>query len=239
MMDIGIQSGYRSEYTQESTTTTRDYNDYFNMLQEAVKDTHSTSVLRSTSIDSSFSLRQRGDLDMCGRRKSETCRSEREKRGAITHLDVWRERIDGVVIVDGLVRLGTDVDRVGGLSQREVVVEECIELVSGSFVECGGGGVGCGGTAAGEEGRVRESDLGDWVDPVTRIIFGVHRKLRRKSFRAVHGWWPECWPEKKVGRPSWCKWGPAWGNVRHTERGIDVSGKTEKLSGISFYIELL
>ncbi|GKF77854.1 hypothetical protein Tco_0230324, partial [Tanacetum coccineum] len=41
---------------------------------------------------------------------------------------------------------------------------------------CGGGGVSCGGTAAGEEGRVRESDLGDWVDPVTRIIFGVHRK---------------------------------------------------------------
>ncbi|GKB85989.1 hypothetical protein Tco_0958261, partial [Tanacetum coccineum] len=33
------------------------------------------------------------------------------------------------------------------------------------WCKCGGGGVGCGGTAAGEEGRVRESDLGDWVDP--------------------------------------------------------------------------
>ncbi|GJU98687.1 hypothetical protein Tco_1327958 [Tanacetum coccineum] len=47
---------------------------------------------------------------------------------------------------------------------------------------CGGGGVGCGGTAAGEEGRVRESDLGDWVDPVTRIIFGVHRKTPPEKF---------------------------------------------------------
>ncbi|GJS76295.1 hypothetical protein Tco_0726176 [Tanacetum coccineum] len=48
--------------------------------------------------------------------------------------------------------------------------------------QCGGGGVGCGGTAAGEEGRVRESDLGDWVDPVTRIIFGVHRKTPSEKF---------------------------------------------------------
>ncbi|GKF06616.1 hypothetical protein Tco_0037284, partial [Tanacetum coccineum] len=71
---------------------------------------------------------------------------------------------------------------------------------------CGGGGVGCGGTAAGEEGRVRESDLGDWVDPVTRIIFGVHRKTPPEKFSG--GGWPEMvaemeegrWPDKKGER---------------------------------------
>ncbi|GJW98341.1 hypothetical protein Tco_0180149, partial [Tanacetum coccineum] len=40
----------------------------------------------------------------------------------------------------------------------------------------GGGGVGCGGTAAGEEGRVRESGSGDRVDPLMGIIFGLRRK---------------------------------------------------------------
>ncbi|GJU86921.1 hypothetical protein Tco_1294467, partial [Tanacetum coccineum] len=43
-------------------------------------------------------------------------------------------------------------------------------------VQCGGGGVGCGGTAAGEEGRVRESGSGDRVDPLMGIIFGLRRK---------------------------------------------------------------
>ncbi|GJY45667.1 hypothetical protein Tco_0434730 [Tanacetum coccineum] len=42
--------------------------------------------------------------------------------------------------------------------------------------KCGGGGVGCGGTAAGEEGRVRESGSGDRVDPLMGIIFGLRRK---------------------------------------------------------------
>ncbi|GJU42215.1 hypothetical protein Tco_1195172 [Tanacetum coccineum] len=63
------------------------------------------------------------------------------------------------------------------------------------WCKCGGGGVGCGGTAAGEKGRVRESDLGDWVDPVTRIIFGVHRKNSEgESFTAglVTWWMAEC-----------------------------------------------
>ncbi|GJW84301.1 hypothetical protein Tco_0157446, partial [Tanacetum coccineum] len=46
----------------------------------------------------------------------------------------------------------------------------------------GGGGVGCGGTAAGEEGRVRESDLGDWVDPVVRTIFGFAGKIPPEKF---------------------------------------------------------
>ncbi|GJW63867.1 retrovirus-related pol polyprotein from transposon TNT 1-94 [Tanacetum coccineum] len=51
----------------------------------------------------------------------------------------------------------------------------------------GGGGVGCGGTTAGEEGRVRESDLGDWVDPVMRTIFGFDRKIPPEKFSGGGG----------------------------------------------------
>ncbi|GKD53109.1 hypothetical protein Tco_1286496, partial [Tanacetum coccineum] len=56
-----------------------------------------------------------------------------------------------------------------GVSDEEI---EMVVLGCG----CGGGGVGCGGTAAGEEGRVRESGSGDRVDPLMGIIFGIRRK---------------------------------------------------------------
>ncbi|GKD68220.1 hypothetical protein Tco_1322310, partial [Tanacetum coccineum] len=60
---------------------------------------------------------------------------------------------------------------------------------------CGGG---CGGTAAGEEGRVRESGSGDRVDPLMGIIFGLRRKnpagklFRRWRDGSGGGrrWWP-------------------------------------------------
>ncbi|GJX14777.1 hypothetical protein Tco_0206535 [Tanacetum coccineum] len=48
------------------------------------------------------------------------------------------------------------------------------------------GGVGCGGTAAGEEGegktRVRASEYDERVDRVTRINFGVRRKSLPEKF---------------------------------------------------------
>ncbi|GJQ88911.1 hypothetical protein Tco_0000050 [Tanacetum coccineum] len=48
------------------------------------------------------------------------------------------------------------------------------------------GGVGCRGTAAGEEGegktRVRASEYDERVDRVTRINFGVRRKSPSEKF---------------------------------------------------------
>ncbi|GJT35804.1 hypothetical protein Tco_0926223 [Tanacetum coccineum] len=99
---------------------------------------------------------------------------------------------------------------------------------------CGGdGGVGCGGTAAGEEGegktRVRASEYDERVDRVTRINFGVRRKSPPEKFSGGGatvvagsgggGGWPDTLGER--------------------ERVINVSGKTEKLPGISFHIKLL
>ncbi|GJR07833.1 carbohydrate-binding, CenC-like protein [Tanacetum coccineum] len=73
------------------------------------------------------------------------------------------------------------------------------ELAMPVLQKCGGGGVGCGGTAAGEEGRVRESGSGDRVDPLMGIIFGLRRKnpagklfrRRRYSGRRWGEWWPD------------------------------------------------
>ncbi|GJT03528.1 hypothetical protein Tco_0824697 [Tanacetum coccineum] len=54
-----------------------------------------------------------------------------------------------------------------------------------------GGGVGCGGTAAGEEEegktRVRASDHGERVDPVERRPFGVGRKTPSEKFSGGGG----------------------------------------------------
>ncbi|GKG18711.1 hypothetical protein Tco_0373009, partial [Tanacetum coccineum] len=50
---------------------------------------------------------------------------------------------------------------------------------------CGGGdgGVGCGGTAAGEEGgNASEGEYDERVDRVTRINFGVLRKSPPEKF---------------------------------------------------------
>ncbi|GJT56705.1 hypothetical protein Tco_0991759 [Tanacetum coccineum] len=74
-----------------------------------------------------------------------------------------------------------------------------VERYDNPQFQCGGGGVGCGGTAAGEEGRVRESGSGDRVDPLMGIIFGLRRKnpagklfrRRRYSGRRWGEWWPD------------------------------------------------
>ncbi|GKD23032.1 hypothetical protein Tco_1224735, partial [Tanacetum coccineum] len=75
------------------------------------------------------------------------------------------------------------------------------------------GGVGCGGTAAGDEGegktRVRASEYDERVDRVTRINFGVRRKSPPEKFSGGGGgseaavvagggagggwWWPDIW----------------------------------------------
>ncbi|GJW04338.1 hypothetical protein Tco_1563194 [Tanacetum coccineum] len=56
------------------------------------------------------------------------------------------------------------------------------------------GGVGCGGTAAGEEEegktRVRASDHGERVDPVVRTTFGFDRKSPPEKFSGGGRWWP-------------------------------------------------
>ncbi|GJZ08448.1 hypothetical protein Tco_0542731 [Tanacetum coccineum] len=55
----------------------------------------------------------------------------------------------------------------------------------------GDGGVGCGGTTAGEEGktRVRASDVVGWVDRKKRNTLGVRRKNPPEKFSG--GGWPE------------------------------------------------
>ncbi|GJS35077.1 hypothetical protein Tco_0533459 [Tanacetum coccineum] len=68
---------------------------------------------------------------------------------------------------------------------------------------CGGGGVGCGGTAAGEEGRVRESGSGDRVDPLMGSLFGLAGKIPPEKFSgggATVAGGGEGSPEKKVER---------------------------------------
>ncbi|GJW36841.1 hypothetical protein Tco_0059761 [Tanacetum coccineum] len=56
------------------------------------------------------------------------------------------------------------VDRKHDEIERKNLLIEHDNIIADGDDDGGGGGVGCGGTAAGEEGRVRESDLGDWVD---------------------------------------------------------------------------
>ncbi|GJX89330.1 hypothetical protein Tco_0341344 [Tanacetum coccineum] len=81
---------------------------------------------------------------------------------------------------------------------------------------------GFGGDDGGDIRRVKESDGGDRIDPGTRSLFGLRRKIFSDG-----GWW----------------WSPTvggWLDILGEKRESDgVSVKTEKLSGMSFYIKLL
>ncbi|GJR83942.1 hypothetical protein Tco_0154727 [Tanacetum coccineum] len=67
--------------------------------------------------------------------------------------------------------------------------------------------------------RVEESEYDERVDRAKRNTFGLGQSARRKTFPAAATWWPAT----AAGGEGW----PA------------VSGKTEKLSGMSFYIKFL
>ncbi|GJX84124.1 hypothetical protein Tco_0333605 [Tanacetum coccineum] len=96
----------------------------------------------------------------------------------------------------------------------------CVVVVSRWGAAGGGGGV---------KWRVATSGSGDRVDPLRRNLFGFDRKIPPEKFSGGGG-------RNPVGEG-----GRRWGGMRGERERVDedVSGKTEKLSGMSFHIELL
>ncbi|GKB59298.1 hypothetical protein Tco_0915484 [Tanacetum coccineum] len=82
--------------------------------------------------------------------------------------------------------------------------------------------------------RVEKRECGDRVDRAMRIVFGFHRKSPPENFfggGVVAGGWPEMGRERGEGvrKMMYCSLSDCF----------QVSDKTEKLSGMSFYIKLL
>ncbi|GKC30465.1 hypothetical protein Tco_1037759, partial [Tanacetum coccineum] len=82
------------------------------------------------------------------------------------------------------------------------------------------------GGVGGGESRVRESEGGDRIDRRMGSLFGLRRICPPEKFSGGGEWWPAA--GELAGEDEW-----------EREICISVSGKTEKLSGISFYIKLL
>ncbi|GKB86075.1 hypothetical protein Tco_0958347 [Tanacetum coccineum] len=75
----------------------------------------------------------------------------------------------------------------------------------------------------GGESRVRESEGGDRIDRRMGSLFGLRRICPPEKFSGGGARWPA------VGGGGRLNWG----------RKGEVSGKTKKLSGMSFHIKLL